>query len=89
MFKNFRKDITLKVPNNTIGINSRITLGRELGYRQLKEAIYEVYPAKERYGDKYSENKIANETGRLPLYYVAKFLDKSKILSFYSMDCKK
>ena len=51
--KSFRKEITPKVPNNTILMNNRIAQGRELGFKQLKETIEEVYSTKVKFDEKY------------------------------------
>ena len=60
--KSFRKDIMPKVSNNTIAMNNRIAQGRELGFKQLKETIDEVYTTKVKYDEKCRENKMAIET---------------------------
>lgn len=60
--KTFRKEITPKIPNNTILMNNRIAQGRELGYKQLKETIEEVYATKVKYDEKCRDSKAAIET---------------------------
>ena len=60
--KIFRKEITPKVPNNTILMNNRIAQGRELGFKQLKETIEEVYSTKVKFDEKCRESHQATET---------------------------
>lgn len=60
--KTFRKEITPKIPNNTILMNNRIAQGRELGFKQLKETIEEVYATKVKFDEKCKESGLPTET---------------------------
>ncbi|OMJ80222.1 hypothetical protein SteCoe_19588 [Stentor coeruleus] len=60
--KVFRKNITPKIPNNTILMNNRINQGRELSIKQLKETIEEIYVTKIKFDEKCKENMLPVET---------------------------
>ena len=57
-----RKEIIPKVPNNTILMNNRLAQGRELGIKQLKEIVEEVYATKVKFDERCKESNQARET---------------------------